>query len=79
MDDFTKALKEARKISDMDEAKFAEVQRFYEENELTKNQRMCPKCKEVITSRHSNDFVQCKCGYLGIDGGLDYIDIHIFF
>lgn len=77
--EFMRYLREDCKVSDEDETKFAEVKRIYQEKGLAKNQRMCPKCQEVITSTHRHHFVQCKCGYLGIDGGLDYTEIHIFF
>lgn len=78
IDPFIQLLRENSKLSDEDEAKFAEVERLYHEKGLAKNQRMCPKCKEVITSTHRHDFVQCKCSYLGIDGGLDYTEVHVF-
>ncbi|MDM1398831.1 hypothetical protein HX049_16940 [Myroides odoratimimus] len=77
--EFMRYLREDCKVSDEEQAKFKEVERIYQEKGLAKNQRMCPKCQEVITSTHRHHFVQCKCGYLGIDGGLDYTEIHIFF
>ena len=32
----------------------------------------CNKCKDIITSNHRHDFVQCKCGACALDGGNDY-------
>lgn len=76
---FKQSLKEDCKPSDEEQAKFKEVERIYQEKGLAKNQRMCPKCQEVITSTHRHHFTRCGCGYMGIDGGLDYTEIHIFF
>jgi hypothetical protein len=40
----------------------------------------CPKCHEVIWSRHRHDFRYCKCGAVYVDGGRDYLkrggDVH---
>lgn len=77
MDDFMKQLQAARKLSSEEEAKFAEIDLLYRDKGLAKNQRMCPKCLEILTSTHSHDFVRCSCGYMGIDGG-DYIRISVF-
>lgn len=33
----------------------------------------CKKCGDVITSRHTHDFVTCKCGSVSVDGGDDYL------
>ncbi|MCA4807324.1 DUF7695 domain-containing protein [Myroides odoratimimus] len=79
IDPFIQSLREDCRVSDEEQAKFKEVERIFQEKGLDKNQRMCPKCQEVIASTHRHHFVQCKCGYLGIDGGLDYTEIHIFF
>ncbi len=32
----------------------------------------CTLCKDIIESKFRHDFVTCKCGNLGVDGGLDY-------
>ena len=32
----------------------------------------CKKCNEVIESKHTYDFVTCKCGNFSLDGGEDY-------
>ncbi len=37
------------------------------------NRARCKKCGEIIESRHRHDFVMCKCGAVGIDGGTWYI------
>ncbi|MDM1499635.1 DUF7695 domain-containing protein [Myroides odoratimimus] len=76
---FMQSLREDCKVSDEEQAKFKEVERIYKEKGLAKNKRMCPKCQEVITSTHRHHFARCGCGYMGIDGGLDYTEIHIFF
>lgn len=33
---------------------------------------VCPKCHDVVWSRHRHDFRECKCGRNYIDGGRDY-------
>ncbi len=40
---------------------------------LIKNACKCVKCGDVIESKHSHDFVWCKCGSIAVDGGLDYV------
>jgi hypothetical protein len=30
------------------------------------------KCNEVIESKSTHHFVQCSCGAVGVDGGLEY-------
>lgn len=37
------------------------------------NRIQCKKCNQVIESKYRHEFVLCKCGTVGIDGGLDYI------
>ena len=37
-----------------------------------KNKVQCKKCLDIIESKHVHDFVQCKCGSIFVDGGLDY-------
>ncbi len=37
------------------------------------NRARCKKCGEIIESKHRHDFVMCKCGAVGIDGGTWYI------
>jgi len=36
---------------------------------MEKNQYECPRCKEVLTSKHNYDMQKCSCGALAIDGG----------
>ncbi len=46
-----------------------------EENEmrkLIKNAARCLKCGDVIESKHRHDMKFCKCGLIGVDGGLAY-------
>jgi len=40
---------------------------------ILKNKAQCNKCKDIIESKYRHDFVQCKCGAIFVDGGLDYI------
>lgn len=34
---------------------------------------MCRKCGDRIYSRHTHDYVSCKCGGISVDGGYDYL------
>jgi len=36
---------------------------------LDKNQHQCPRCNEILTSKHDHDLQRCSCGALAIDGG----------
>jgi hypothetical protein len=36
------------------------------------NKVRCKKCNDIIESKHSNDFRQCRCGAIFVDGGTDY-------
>lgn len=45
---------------------------YSEMNKLTSNKAQCPKCNEIIESKHVHDFKWCKCRNLAVDGGLDY-------
>jgi len=36
------------------------------------NIAQCLRCKDIIVSKTTHDFVQCKCGEIFVDGGLDY-------
>ena len=40
---------------------------------IIKNAIRCNKCGQVIESKHRHDFVMCKCGSVGVDGGHDYL------
>lgn len=37
------------------------------------NKAQCKKCKDIIESTFRHDFVQCKCGAIFVDGGIDYL------
>lgn len=43
------------------------------QQELTCNKAKCLKCLDIIESKHVHDFVQCSCGSIFVDGGLEYI------
>lgn len=36
------------------------------------NRAKCLKCGDVIESKYRHDWVQCSCGEIFIDGGIDY-------
>jgi tRNA(Ile2) C34 agmatinyltransferase TiaS len=38
-----------------------------------RNRCFCPRCGDIIESRHRHDFVRCKCGAIFTDGGNDYV------
>jgi len=40
---------------------------------VTLNRAQCKECKDIVTSYHVHDYVQCKCGLIAVDGGLEYI------
>lgn len=42
------------------------------QKKLKRNRIRCKHCGEIIESKSTNDFQKCKCGAVGIDGGLDY-------
>ena len=37
-----------------------------------RNRIRCLKCKDVIESKDTHDFVTCECGAVSADGGQDY-------
>ena len=39
---------------------------------IISNKIQCNHCKQIIESKHTHDFVQCQCGKVAVDGGLDY-------
>jgi len=39
---------------------------------LSRNRCKCKHCGDIIESKHVHDFVECKCGQIFTDGGLDY-------
>lgn len=42
-------------------------------NHIIKNAAQCRKCDEIIESKYRHDFVMCKCGAIGVDGGRSYL------
>ena len=40
---------------------------------IIKNAAQCLRCMDIIESKHTHDFVSCKCGRICVDGGLDYL------
>lgn len=37
------------------------------------NKCQCKMCGDIIESKHTHDFVHCKCGEIFTDGGDEYI------
>lgn len=37
------------------------------------NKIECLKCGDIIESKNIHDFKWCKCGYVAVDGGHDYL------
>lgn len=42
------------------------------QKKLKRNRIRCKHCGDIIESINTYDFQKCKCGAVGIDGGLDY-------
>lgn len=40
---------------------------------ITRNAAMCQLCLDIIESRHTHDYVSCKCGEISLDGGRSYL------
>jgi len=40
---------------------------------ILQNQIRCLKCKDEPYSTDRHDFVECSCGAVAVDGGLDYL------
>ncbi len=40
---------------------------------IIRNAIKCVSCDDVIESIHRHDAKKCKCGRVGVDGGLDYL------
>lgn len=40
---------------------------------ITVNKIKCLTCQDVIESKHRHDYKDCKCGAVGVDGGLSYL------
>ncbi|MDM1514355.1 DUF7695 domain-containing protein [Myroides odoratimimus] len=62
-----------------EEKRFKDVDLLSKAMNLNQNQRMCTECKDIVTTKHAHDLVVCKCGYLAIDGGLEYQRIMLFY
>ena len=39
---------------------------------IIRNAARCKRCQDEIESTHVHDFVQCSCGAIAVDGGLEY-------
>jgi len=39
---------------------------------IKRNRIRCKKCGDIIESHFTYDFKKCKCGMVGVDGGLEY-------
>lgn len=39
---------------------------------IKRNIISCKHCSDIIESKNEHDFKRCKCGKVGIDGGLEY-------
>ncbi len=50
-----------------------EIQDEIKKNRLVRNRLKCKLCGDVIESKYRHDFVECKCGKVFVDGGLDYM------
>jgi hypothetical protein len=40
---------------------------------IVENKAKCLKCGDVIESIDRHNYVQCSCGNISVDGGLDYL------
>lgn len=40
---------------------------------ITQQGVRCKKCGDEIYSNYRHDYMECKCGSVSIDGGLDYM------
>ena len=41
--------------------------------QIIQNEAQCMKCGDIIVSKHVHDFVQCRCGAIFVDGGMEYL------
>lgn len=44
-----------------------------EKRRIISNSLKCLECNEAIWSAHRHDFVECSCGKIAVDGGMDYM------
>ncbi|WP_448606691.1 DUF7695 domain-containing protein [Paenimyroides ceti] len=49
--------------------KINEINELSKSYNLKENERICTKCKDILTSENNYDLKKCSCGYLSIDGG----------
>lgn len=42
------------------------------QKKITHNRAQCRKCGDIIESKSVHNWVQCKCGEIFVDGGLEY-------
>lgn len=40
---------------------------------ILKNKAQCKLCKDIVESKHTHDYVRCRCGAIAVDGGTDYL------
>lgn len=40
---------------------------------IIENKAKCLKCGDIIESKYTHDYVQCRCGNISVDGGKDYL------
>ena len=40
---------------------------------IVQNEAQCNKCGDIIVSKHVHDFVECGCGSIFVDGGMEYL------
>lgn len=40
---------------------------------IIQNQVMCHNCSDQPYSRHRHDYVECLCGNVAVDGGMEYL------
>ena len=40
---------------------------------IVQNEAQCMKCGDIIVSKHVHDFVECGCGAIYVDGGMEYL------
>ena len=40
---------------------------------IIQNEAQCMKCGDIIVSKHVHDFVECRCGAIFVDGGMEYL------
>jgi len=43
------------------------------EGKIKRNIIKCLFCEDIIESTHVHDYIECKCGTVAVDGGVDYL------